>query len=85
MLEGVMTMATTKKPSGRAAPAPESAGTVAPDAHAATADGTAVAAPEEPPRVPMPVPAGGWPPDEFSGMAGRFVRDPYTGVRRRAK
>lgn len=29
-------------------------------------------------------PEGGWPPDEFTGQAGSFIRDPYTGVRTRA-
>lgn len=32
-------------------------------------------------REPLPVPPGGWPPDEFTGQSGRFVRDPFTGVR----
>lgn len=36
------------------------------------------------PREPLPVPPGGWPPDEFTGQAGRFVRDPFTGQRSRA-
>lgn len=36
-------------------------------------------APDE--RVPMAEPAGGWPPDEFTGVAGSFVRDPFTGQR----
>lgn len=36
------------------------------------------------PREPLPVPPGGWPPDEFTGQAGRFVRDPFTGKRSRA-
>ena len=35
-------------------------------------------------QMPLPVPPGGWPPDEFSGLAGKFVRDPFTGVRSRA-
>lgn len=35
-------------------------------------------------RKPLPVPPGGWPRDEFTGQAGSFVRDPYTGIRRRA-
>lgn len=26
-------------------------------------------------------PEGGWPPDEYSGKAGRYVRDPVTGKR----
>lgn len=34
-------------------------------------------------RQPMAVPAGGWPADEFTGQAGSFERDPYTGKRRR--
>lgn len=38
--------------------------------------------PEE--RKPLPVPEGGWPADEFTGLDGRFVRDPYTGLRSRA-
>ena len=36
-------------------------------------------------RKPMLVPAGGWPPDEFTGHAGSFERDPYTGKRRRVE
>lgn len=32
-------------------------------------------------RQPLPIPPGGWPADEFTGMGGRFVRDPFTGVR----
>ena len=36
-------------------------------------------------RLPMPEPEGGWPPDEFTGMDGRFVRDRFTGVRSRAE
>ncbi len=35
-------------------------------------------------RKPMPEPEGGWPRDEFTGQAGSFVRDPFTGIRRRA-
>lgn len=31
--------------------------------------------------VPLPVPDGGWPPDEFTGKPGSYVRDPYTGKR----
>lgn len=49
---------------------------------AAEADATASTDTEE--RKPLPVPAGGWPADEFTGKAGRFVRDPFTGVRRPA-
>lgn len=45
-----------------------------------------VATPEAEPGMarkpaPMPEPDGGWPPDEFTGKDGRFVRDPFTGVR----
>ena len=36
-------------------------------------------------RKPMPMPAGGWPADEFTGKAGSFERDPFTGVRRRVE
>ncbi len=49
----------------------------------AAPDGDAAAAAAPAPR-PMPEPAGGWPRDEFTGCAGRFVRDPFTGIRRRA-
>ena len=35
-------------------------------------------------RTPLPVPEGGWPPDEFTGKGGDYVRDPYTGIRRPA-
>lgn len=35
-------------------------------------------------RVPMAEPEGGWPADEFTGLAGSYVRDPYTGLRRPA-
>lgn len=31
--------------------------------------------------MPLPVPPGGWPADAWTGMGGRFVRDPFTGVR----
>lgn len=48
---------------------------------ATVADGVVVAVDE---RLPMPEPEGGWPADEFTGMDGRFVRDPFTGVRSRA-
>lgn len=34
--------------------------------------------------VPMAEPEGGWPADEFTGMGGSYVRDPFTGVRSRA-
>lgn len=36
-------------------------------------------------QMPMPEPEGGWPPDEFTGVDGRFVRDRFTGVRSRAE
>jgi hypothetical protein len=32
-------------------------------------------------RLPLPEPEGGWPADEFTGVGGRYVRDPHTGVR----
>ena len=35
-------------------------------------------------RVPMAEPEGGWPADEYTGKAGSYVRDPYTGLRRPA-
>lgn len=31
---------------------------------------------------PMDEPEGGWPADAFTGLPGRFVRDPFTGLRR---
>lgn len=40
------------------------------------------AVPGEP--LPMPMPEGGWPADEFSGHGGSYVRDAQTGVRRPA-
>lgn len=30
---------------------------------------------------PMPMPEGGWPADEFTGVGGSYVRCPLTGVR----
>lgn len=42
-----------------------------------------VAETDSPELVPMEVPEGGWPADEFTGQAGDFVRDPYTGKRSR--
>ena len=33
--------------------------------------------------IPMPEPEGGWPVDEFTGLGGSYVRDPFTGVRSR--
>lgn len=41
-------------------------------------------APRQPLQAPLDVPPGGWPADEFTGQSGSFVRDPVTGVRRRA-
>lgn len=35
--------------------------------------------------VPLAEPEGGWPADEFTGRAGSYVRDPYTGIRRPAE
>ncbi|MBL8387009.1 MAG: hypothetical protein JNK17_02110 [Hydrogenophaga sp.] len=32
-------------------------------------------------RQPMPEPEGGWPADEYTGQAGTFIRDPFTGRR----
>ena len=47
--------------------------------------GTVEAMADEPDeRLPMDEPEGGWPPDEFTGVDGRFVRDRFTGVRSRA-
>lgn len=40
---------------------------------------------QDPVRQPLPEPEGGWPADEFTGMSGQFVRDPFTGVRSRAE
>lgn len=31
--------------------------------------------------VPLPVPEGGWPADEYTGKGGDYVRDPFTGIR----
>jgi hypothetical protein len=45
---------------------------------------TAAPAPEAERQV-MPMPEGGWPPDEFTGLGGNYVRDPYTGIRRPAE
>lgn len=36
-------------------------------------------------RKPMAMPEGGWPADEFTGQAGSFERDPFTGKRRRVE
>lgn len=48
------------------------------------ADGQEVGVQEVAERKPMAEPEGGWPADEFTGLCGHFVRDPYTGVRSRA-
>ena len=42
-------------------------------------DAVSAAQPQPAERLPMPMPVGGWPADEFSGEAGSFARDPYTG------
>lgn len=34
--------------------------------------------------VPLAVPDGGWPADEFTGLGGSYVRDPFTGIRSKA-
>lgn len=36
-------------------------------------------------RKPMAMPEGGWPADEFTGQAGSFERDPFTGLRHRVE
>lgn len=36
-------------------------------------------------RLPMAQPEGGWPADEFTGIGGSYVRDPFTGVRSRVE
>lgn len=36
-------------------------------------------------RKPLAMPEGGWPADEFTGQAGSFERDPFTGQRRRVE
>ena len=47
----------------------------------ATKKQTPDAAPDVDAPQPMPVPEGGWPADEFTGLPGSYVRDPFTGVR----
>ena len=47
----------------------------------ATKKQTPEAAPDVDAPQPMPVPEGGWPADEFTGLPGSYVRDPFTGVR----
>lgn len=32
-------------------------------------------------RQPLAVPPEGWPRDNYTGLYGRFKRDPYTGIR----
>lgn len=48
---------------------------------------TPVAAPADSTEAPqpLPVPPGGWPADEFTGLGGDYVRDPFTGVRSRVE
>jgi len=36
-------------------------------------------------QIPLPIPEGGWPADEFTGHGGSFVRDPFTGLRSKAE
>lgn len=52
---------------------------------ATTADGAAALRAPMPTlmRTPLSMPEGGWPADEFTGQAGSFARDPYTGKRTR--
>lgn len=50
------------------------------DAHPGTALAPLGAA-AYPPGAVMLEPEGGWPPDEFTGKGGSYVRDPLTGVR----
>lgn len=62
---------------------PADAPTGTPADTAAAAPATAAAPPPAGPK-PLPVPKGGWPKDEFTGLAGEFIRDPLTGIRRPA-
>ncbi|WP_290906219.1 hypothetical protein [Aquabacterium sp.] len=48
-----------------------------------TSTSTATSAPAAQ-RQPLPEPAGGWPRDEYTGIGGNYVRDPFTGIRRPA-
>lgn len=41
------------------------------------------AEPDPPLRQPLQEPEDGWPADEFTGQAGSFSRDPFTGTRSR--
>lgn len=55
-----------------------------PDATADTATDGATDTPAETPaetRLPLAEPEGGWPADEYTGLPGSYVRDPYTGIR----
>lgn len=36
------------------------------------------------PGTPVAEPEGGWPPDQYTGIGGSYVRDPLTGLRRPA-
>ncbi|MGE0350948.1 hypothetical protein [Hydrogenophaga sp.] len=49
-----------------------------------TTKGAPTPAATTPPPEIAAIPPGGWPRDEFSGRAGRYVRDPVTGLRRPA-
>lgn len=35
--------------------------------------------------MPLQEPEGGWPADEFTGVGGSYVRDPFTGQRSRVE
>ena len=48
---------------------------------AVTAEAGAVASTSDAPVTPTVHPEAGWPPDEFTGIGGTYVRDPVTGVR----
>lgn len=48
----------------------------------APAEALAADTPGAPPLAQEP--EGGWPPDEYSGKAGTYVRDPVSGKRRPA-
>ena len=48
----------------------------------AAAEGAADAEALADERVPLQEPEGGWPPDEYTGQAGVYVRDPFTGIRK---
>ena len=40
--------------------------------------------PDNAPAGAATEPPGGWPADEYTGIGGRYVRDPVTGLRRPA-